>query len=313
MVLPPYLDGWSELRGRQDKLKQAANHLLGDMQRFLPNPLDPTTLSAMRDYMVTRYGQTVDYDKLVMRHDAIKILIRDIEGKLAELNTRARVLAEAHDHEVTGEEALLRRYGFSEAEFRRVLDQIINVRARLSVCDADYMILQTRTESLEQDVQLYKALLEMRAQHGVQEKQEEIVRGQRLLERVNAECDRSRTTADYVIHQANDLERRLRKTEKLYQGAKRALDLVMGERSQQGQMSTDPEMPKLARFKTWPTRTGEEPSMNPQRERESRQDSPVVPESRFGSLLSRLVSGISETAVNDLRQIGEASLEGWRP
>lgn len=263
--------------------------------------------------MVMRYGQTEDYDKLVMRHGAIKILIRDVERQLAELNTHARDLAEAHDHGVTGEEALLRRYGFSEANFRRVLDQIINVRARLSVCDSEYMILQTRTESLEQDVQLYKALLEMRAQQRVQEKHEEIVRGQRLVERVKAEYNRLSRTADYVIHQANDLERRLQKAEKLYRGAKRALDLVMGERSQQGQMSTHREMPKLARFKTWPTRTGEEPSMNPQREREPRQDSPVVIGSRFGSLLSRLVSGISKTAVNALEQIGEANVEGWRP
>lgn len=283
------------------------------MQRFLPNPLDPTTLSAMRNYMMTRYGQTEDYDKLVMRHDAIKILIRDVEGKLAELNTRARDLAEAHDHGVTGEEAVLRRYGFSEADFRRVLDQNINVRARLSVCDADYMILQTRTESLEQDVRQYKALLEISAQQRAREKEEELVRSERIVERVKAEYDRSRTTADYVIYQADDLERRLQKTEKLYEGTKRALDHVMGERSQQGQMSIHREMPKLARFKTWPTSTSEEPSMNPQRKRESRQDTPVVPESRFGSLVSRLISGISETVVNDLEQIGEASLEGWRP
>lgn len=313
MVLPPYLNGWSELRGQQDKCEQAANHLLEDMQRFLLNPLDPTTLSAMRNYMMTRYGQTEDCDKLVMRHDAIKSLIRDVEGQLAELNKHARGLAAAFDHGVTGEEALLRRYGFSEANFRIVLDQIVNVRARISVCDADYMILQTRTESLEQDVRQYKALLEISAQQRAREKEEELVRSERIVERVKAEYDRSRTTADYVIHQADDLERRLQKTEKLYEGTKRALDHVMGERSQQGQMSTHREMPKLARFKTWPTRTSEEPSMNPQRERESRQDSAVVPESRFGSLVSRLISGISEEAVNDLEQIGQASLEGWRP
>lgn len=323
MELPPYLNSWSELRGQQDKYEQAANHLLEDMQRFLPNPLDPTTLSAMRNYMVTRYGQIEKYDKHVMRHDAIKMLIRDVERQLAELNTHAKDLAAAHGFGAAGEEALLRRYSFSEANFRLVLDQIINVRARLAVCDAEYMILQTRTESLKQDVQQYKAILERSTQTRAQEREEELVRSERIVERVEAEYDRSSRTADYVIHQANDLELRLQKTEKLYEGTKRALDLVMGARSQQGQMSAHREMPALARRKTWPTRTGEEPSMNPQRKRESRQyspvesesrqDSPVVSESRFGSLFSRLISGISEKVVNSLGQIGEASYEGWRP
>lgn len=324
MVLPPYMNSWSEFRKQRDKCEQAANHLLGDMQRFLPEPLDSTTLSAMRNYIMMRYGQTEDYDKLVMRHGAMKILIEDVERRLAELNTRANDLAAAHDHGVTGKEDLLRRYGFSEANFRRVLDQIINVRARLSVCDSEYMILQTRNESLEEDVQLYKDLLEMCAQHRAQEKHEELVRGERLRERVKAKYKRLSRTADYVIHQAKDLERRLQETEKLYQGAKHALDLVMWERSQQGQMSTDPEMPALARSKTWPTRTDvKEPSLNPQRKRESKQDTPVesesrqdsavVPGSRFGLLLSRLISGISEEVVNSLGQIGEASVEGWRP
>lgn len=324
MVLPPYMNSWSEFRKQQDKLKQAANHLLEDMQRCLPNPLDPTTVSAMKNYMVTRYGQTEDYDKRVMRHDAIKILIEDVERRLAELNTRANDLAVAHDQGITGEGDLLQRYGFSEANFRQALDQIINVRARLSVCDSEYMILQTRNESLEEDKQLYKSLLEMSTQHRAQEKHEEIVRGERLSERVKTEYKRLSRTTDYVIHQANDLERRLQETEKLYQGAKHALDLVMWERSQQDQMSTDPEMPALARSKTWPTRTDvKDPSLNLQRKRESKQDTPVesesrqdsavVPGSRFGLLLSRLISGISEEVVNSLRQIGEASVVGWRP
>lgn len=284
MELPPYLNSWSEFRRQQDKWEQAANHFLEDMQRFLPNPLDPTTLSAMRNYMVTRYCQTKEYDKLVTRHDAIKILIRDVEGKLAELDTHARELAAASDHGIAGDEALLRRHGFSEASFLQVLDQIINMRARLAVCDAEYMILKTRTESLEQEVQQYKAILERSAQQRAQEREEDLVRSERMVERVEAEYDRSSTTADYVIHQANDLESRLQKTEKLYEGAKRALDTVMGARSQQGQMSTHREMPALARYKTWPTRTDvEEPSMNPQRKRESRQYSPVESETREDS------------------------------
>ncbi|KAG6360474.1 hypothetical protein INS49_011536 [Diaporthe citri] len=82
MAQPTQSNTWIEERSRQEGRERAADLLLEDMQRFLPAVMDPTTLSAVKDSTVTKYGQTENYDKLVVRHEAIKAHIRHVEERL---------------------------------------------------------------------------------------------------------------------------------------------------------------------------------------------------------------------------------------
>lgn len=201
MAQPTQSNIWSARRTEQEERERAADHLLEDMQRFMPTAMDPTTLSAVKDYMVTKYGQTANHDKLVVQHEDIKIYIRELEKWLADITARAQDLSVGSGGAMTPD--------FTRENFQRGLERIVYVQTRLVVCHSDNMMLRTRNESLEQEVQQHKSIL--------QRKQQELERTKQALRRVEAERDRSNRTADYVIHQANDLERRLRETDRLYQ------------------------------------------------------------------------------------------------
>lgn len=205
MAQPIQSNFWSEERSRQEEQKRAVDLLLEDMQRYLPGATDPTTLSAVRDYMVTKYGHIENYDRLVLRHEAMMIHIRNAEKQLADLTAQAQALSAAPGD---------MRPDFTQENFRKALGRLTAVQARLVASDSKYMMLRTRNESLEQEVKQHKSIL--------QRKEQDLERTKHILERVGAERDRWSRTADYVIHQTNDLERRLRKTEELYQELKRS-------------------------------------------------------------------------------------------
>lgn len=243
---------WREKRRRQEEWERTADLLLEDMQRFLPASMEPTILSSVKDYMVAKYDQAENYyDRLVVRHEAIKIQIRDVEKQLADLTAHAQALSAVTRDEGPIIEAAVRGYdvGFTRETFRRAMEQVSSCTARLAVCDAKYMMLRTRNESLEQEVQKHRTILQRREQ--------ELERTRHILTRVEAERDRSSRTADYVIHQANDLERRLRETDKLYRAVKR---------SQQDYKSAHSATSAPAAFGRRPARTSTEPWTKLQRE-----------------------------------------------
>lgn len=140
-----------------------------------------------------------------MRHEDIKTYIRGLEKGLADITARAQDLS-AGSGAMTPD--------FTRENFQRVLERIVYVQARLVVCHSNNMMLRTWNEPLEKEVQQHKSIL--------QRKQQELERTKQALKRVEAERDRSSRTADYVIHQANDLKRRLQETDKLYQEIKRS-------------------------------------------------------------------------------------------
>lgn len=225
---------------QQQERENAVDHLLEDMQRFLPTALEPMTLSAVRDYMVTKYAQAENNGKLVMRHEAIKILIRDVERQLAELTTHAQALSAASNNGGAAAETFLQQYPLSQENFQEAVKLAVEVQARLVVCDSEYMVLHTRMESLEREVQHYKEILPRqarerdRARRKLQETEE---RTKHIVERVQAELDRSSRATDYLIHQANDLERRLLEMEKLYREAKCSLGRLTRAGPQPGRTS----------------------------------------------------------------------------
>lgn len=208
---------WREKRRRQEEWERTADLLLEDMQRFLPASMEPTTLSSVKDYMVAKYGQAENYyDRLVVRHEAIKIQIKDVEKQLADLTAHAQALSAVSGDGGPSKGAAVRDYtdSFTRENFQKAMEHISSVTARLAVCDSEYVMLRTRNESLEQEVQKHRSILQRREQ--------ELERTRHILTRVEAERDRSSRTADYITHQANDLERRLREIQELYRAVKRS-------------------------------------------------------------------------------------------
>lgn len=289
---PPYFP--SEERSQQEEREHAVDHFLEDMRRFIPTATEPMTLSAIRDYMVTRYDQIENYDKLVIRHEATKILIRDAERQLKDLTEHAQALSAASRNGGAAEEAVLRQFGFSQENFQEALSLAVALRARLVVCNSEYTVLHTRTELLEQEVQQYKAILQRQA--------EERERAKHILERVETERDRSSRTIDYVIHQANDLERRLQETERRYQEAKRSLDLRTHAHSHQGHTSAQGATPEPARCDTRPKRTSAERWMDLQRRLEPGQYRPVLPKLSVPESFGQLAIKESEEAGKTTQQ-----------
>lgn len=113
----------------------------------------------------------------------------------------------------------------------------------------------------------------------LQRVEEERDRVSRQLHSVEAERDRAHRTAEYVIHQANDLGRRLKETETLYQGASRYIEGLCNAGSQQGHTTARRVVSAPAGPGAWPTVHSTMPRTEPQKERDSRQLKPVEFES----------------------------------
>lgn len=293
---------WAEENIKQDERRTIVDHLLKDMQRSLSMTLDPRTLSAMRNYMVSKYGQTEHYDTLVLRHESMKILITDAEKRLADLDTHAKKLHKALAEGGQVQEAVARDYCFSQGNFVRDLRHVAALKARSVWSDIHYANLNKQHESLQQEMQEYKSNLESREQE-LKRTEEELERNKHILMHAEATRDQANTTADYVINQANDLERRLQETERLHQCAKRSVELLTNLRSQGASRS---------RFDAWPTRSSTGPWTDAQRESGSTQYRPVEPKSSFEGFLDQLATndnGKAENTTEEKAQVknGEAS------
>lgn len=283
---------WTEEDIKQDEREKAVDHLLKDMQRSLPTTLEPRTLSAMRNYMVSKYGQTEHYEKLVLRHESMKILVRDAKRRLADLDAHAKALPKALAEGGQAQDAVAQDYSFSQENFVRAVSQIATLRAQLVSFDIDYLTLRGQHESLQQEMQEYKRKLESRERE-LESKEEELKRTKHILTRASAAHDRASTTADYAINQADDLERRLQETERLYQYAKRSVEFLTSLRSHGASRS---------RLDAWPTRTSTGPWTCAQRECESTQYRPVKPKSSFEGFFDQL-------ATNDNGKAGDTMEE----
>ena len=293
----------SEGRSREEERENAVNVMLQDMQRSLPIPMEPMTLSAVRDYMVTTLTtleQHRHFDTLVMRNSYMEMLIRDGTTRLINLNTRAQTLHTALMERASADGAVLREYNFSPESFQRILRQLAALETRLLVCDTEYMTLRILNDSLQRESEQNRSVLQRRAAEReqawemLQEREEELKRTKHILERVEAERDRSRRTVDYVVPQLHNLESRLQESERIYKGSNRSVKLLTNTLSQQGHAAAARAVPAPAGVETTSTGTNTEPRTGLQQDLEPRQDKRVRSGSRFADLLARLAVKDSE-------------------
>lgn len=307
----------SEERSRHEERENAVNIVLQDMQRFLPAPMEPMALAAVRDYMVTtltRLEQPRHFDTLMIRNASMEILIRDGTTRLINLITHARTLLAALTEVAPANGAALREYNFSVESFHRNLTHLNALEARLVVCDVEYMALRSQKDKLQRESEQTRGVLQRRAaereeaRKTLQEREEELKRTKHILERVEAERDISRRTADYVTHQLHDLQRRLEEAERVSQGPNRTVGLPLNSLSQRDHAAAARALPAPGGAETALTAAHTAPWMAPQQDRGPRQDDRDSSRLRYAELIARLAVEESKRVESTTEE--QAQVEG---
>lgn len=92
----------------------------------------------------------------------MNILIRDAERKLAVLDTHAKALTEALAEGGQAQGADVGEYSFNRENLVRAVIQVTSLKARLVSFSINYAILHGQDESLQQQMQEYKSILQSR-------------------------------------------------------------------------------------------------------------------------------------------------------
>lgn len=290
-----------EAHEQQQRL-DAVNFVLEDMRLYLPSGIEPNTWSAMRNYMVARLGQYKDFDNLLLRNASIEIMNNDGMRRLSDLIIHAGELFAAFVQlgPMTG--AALQSFVFSEERLLDATRQLAAYEARLVECDAQFVLQRNLNDALDRVFARTKSVLQMReqeleqAQRTIQEKDEELKRTKHILQRVEAERDRSSRTADYVILQLGDLERRLKEAENIQLGSQGSGKLPVSVPSQPRQASAPWTTSAPAGANTNAQVAYTEASTELEQYLESAQDKSTRPESRFTGFFKKLATKEAQKA-----------------
>ncbi|KAG8160203.1 hypothetical protein KVR01_009739 [Diaporthe batatas] len=159
------------------------------MQQLLPAEIDPATLVAMRDYMVTQLDQFEPFDELLLRNASIRILIKDATDKLLQLQNQALYLLTELDVRGPVSEEILQTNSLGRENAA--------LKAQMAIRDTEFMNLRTNNRLLAQSLEGYKNILQTnvereqaRALAETQQRGSELEAERAIIRELKMECER---------------------------------------------------------------------------------------------------------------------------
>ncbi|KAL1850378.1 hypothetical protein Daus18300_012973 [Diaporthe australafricana] len=224
----------------QQDWEDAVDLVLQDMQDHLPDQVDPETRALMRYYLATRLSRFPNTDNLVRRNVSLNAEMTDAANRLSALTRVTYDLAEAMAAQGPAQQAVLQELDFSPASFLAATRQLTALEVKLLQYDTDQMKLRNENETLQERLSEAQRLARDRdqalqlARSTLERREEELKRTRHILERVEAQRNTARRTADYLIPQLGDLQTRLEESKKLQKSAEDCSQSLMSALSKQG-------------------------------------------------------------------------------